>query len=116
MQKLILKFLVLNGPDEKILEILNDELDHSRELKLAMEKIGFLEMSYFGQQYPLYYPQSISGYERVKITTTKQTIMMETEPSLDASLSSVPLVTFVNENLSQHSMSCGRRNCFHITF
>ena len=33
------KFLVLNGPDEKILEILNDELDHSRELKLAMEKI-----------------------------------------------------------------------------
>ena len=36
--------------------------------------------------------------------------------SLDASLSSVPLVTFVNENLSQHSMSCGRRNCFHITF
>ena len=22
------KFLVLNGPDEKILEILNDELDH----------------------------------------------------------------------------------------
>ena len=33
------KFLALNGPDEKILEILNDELDHSRELKLAMEKI-----------------------------------------------------------------------------
>ena len=33
------KYLAFNGPDEKILEILNDELDHSRELKLAMEKI-----------------------------------------------------------------------------
>jgi len=33
------KFLALNGPDKKILEILNDELEHSRELKLAMEKI-----------------------------------------------------------------------------
>ena len=30
--------------------------------------------------YPLYYPQYISGYEKVKITTTKQTSMMETEP------------------------------------
>ena len=37
-------------------------------------------MSYFGQQYPLYYPQYISGYEKVKITTTKQTNIMETEP------------------------------------
>ena len=27
------------GPDVKILEILNDELQHSRELKLAMEKL-----------------------------------------------------------------------------
>ena len=33
------KYLALNGPDEKILEILNDELDHSRELKKAMEMI-----------------------------------------------------------------------------
>ena len=33
-----------------------------------------------GSQYPLYYPQYISGYERVKITTTKQTNTMETEP------------------------------------
>ncbi len=33
------KFLALNGPDEKILEILNDELQHSQELKLAMEKL-----------------------------------------------------------------------------
>ena len=33
------KYLALNGHDEKILEILNDELEHSRELKLAMEKI-----------------------------------------------------------------------------
>ena len=33
--------------------------------------------------------------------------------SLDASLSSV-LVTCVRENLSQHFMSCGRRNYFHI--
>ena len=32
-----------------------------------------------GLQYPLYYPQYTSGYERVKITTTKQTSMMETE-------------------------------------
>ena len=36
-------------------------------------------MSFFGEQYPLYYPRSISGYEKVKITTTKQTNMMETE-------------------------------------
>ena len=33
------KYLASNGPDKKILEILNDELEHSRELKLAMEKI-----------------------------------------------------------------------------
>tara|TARA_B100001939_G_scaffold124626_1_gene108071 strand:- start:824 stop:1327 length:504 start_codon:yes stop_codon:yes gene_type:complete len=33
------KYLADNGPDEKILEILNDELQHSRELELAMEKI-----------------------------------------------------------------------------
>ena len=33
------KFLANNGPDEKILEILNDELQHSRELEEAMEKI-----------------------------------------------------------------------------
>ena len=33
-----------------------------------------------GSQYPLYYPQYISGYEKVKITTTKQTSTMETEP------------------------------------
>jgi glucose-6-phosphate 1-dehydrogenase len=32
-----------------------------------------------GSQYPLYYPQYISGYERVRITTTKQTNTMETE-------------------------------------
>ena len=30
--------------------------------------------------YPLYFPQYISGYEKVKITTTKQTSTMETEP------------------------------------
>ena len=33
------KYLALNGPDEKILEILNDELEHSRELEKAMEII-----------------------------------------------------------------------------
>ena len=33
------KYLSINGHDDKILEILNDELEHSRELKLAMEKI-----------------------------------------------------------------------------
>jgi HKD family nuclease len=33
------KYLALNGPDEKILEILNDELEHSRELSQAMETI-----------------------------------------------------------------------------
>ena len=36
-------------------------------------------MSYFGEQYPLYYPQYISGYEKVKITITNQTTTMETE-------------------------------------
>ena len=37
-------------------------------------------MSWFGEQYPLYYPRYISGYEKVKIITTKQTNMTETEP------------------------------------
>jgi hypothetical protein len=33
------KYLALNGHDDKILEILNDELHHAYELNLAMEKI-----------------------------------------------------------------------------
>jgi glucose-6-phosphate 1-dehydrogenase len=33
-----------------------------------------------GYQYPLYYPRYISGYEKVKITTTKVMTMMEMEP------------------------------------
>ena len=33
------KYLAVNGPDEKILEILNDELTHSRELEEAMEMV-----------------------------------------------------------------------------
>ena len=33
------KYLAVNGPDEKILEILNDELHHSKELQEAMEMI-----------------------------------------------------------------------------
>ena len=33
------KYLADNGPDEKILEILNDELQHSRELEKAMETV-----------------------------------------------------------------------------
>ena len=37
-------------------------------------------MSYYGQPRPLYFPRYISGYEKVKITTTTQTSMMETEP------------------------------------
>ena len=37
-------------------------------------------MSSNGLQYRLYWPRYISGYEKVKITTTKQTSMMETEP------------------------------------
>jgi len=36
-------------------------------------------MSFFGEQYPLYYPQYISGYERVKMTTTTQMTTMETD-------------------------------------
>ena len=36
-------------------------------------------MSYFGQQYPLYVPRYISGYEKVRITTTTQMIMTEME-------------------------------------
>ena len=31
------KYLAINGHDDKILEILNDELEHSRELQRAME-------------------------------------------------------------------------------
>ena len=34
---------------------------------------------YYGSPYPLWYPQYISGYEKVKITTTKQTSMKEME-------------------------------------
>ena len=33
------KYLAINGHDDKILEILNDELEHSRELHKAMELI-----------------------------------------------------------------------------
>ena len=33
-----------------------------------------------GSRYPLYYPQYISGYEKVKITTTTQMTMTETAP------------------------------------
>ena len=36
-------------------------------------------MSYYGQHYPLYVPPFISGYEKVKITTTNRTTIMETE-------------------------------------
>ena len=37
-------------------------------------------MSFYGRPRPLYWPQYISGYERVKIITTNQTTTMETEP------------------------------------
>ena len=37
-------------------------------------------MSFFGEHYRLYVPPSISGYEKVKITTTNQTTMTETAP------------------------------------
>ena len=33
------KYLAYNGPDEKILEILNDELQHSHELEKAISLI-----------------------------------------------------------------------------
>ena len=36
-------------------------------------------MSLESWQYPLYFPQYISGYEKVKITTMTPTNMMETE-------------------------------------
>ena len=36
-------------------------------------------MHLHGSQYPLYFPRYISGYEKVKITTTKQISTMETE-------------------------------------
>ena len=36
-----------------------------------------------GSLYPLYYPQYISGYEKVKMYTTIQTSMMEMEPLID---------------------------------
>ena len=65
-----------------------------------------------GSQYPLYYPRYISGYEEVRITTTKQTSMMETELLTRPSLSSGPLVTCVRENLSQPFISCGRKIFF----
>ena len=36
-------------------------------------------MSYFGEHYRLYVPPSISGYEKVRITTMTPTNTMETE-------------------------------------
>ena len=39
--------------------------------------------SYFGFQYPLYYPQYISGYEKVKITTTNRMTTMETAQRIE---------------------------------
>jgi HKD family nuclease len=33
------KYLALNDHEDKILEILNDELEHSRELQIAMEML-----------------------------------------------------------------------------
>ena len=36
-------------------------------------------MSYYGEQYPLYYPQYITGYEKVRMITMTQTTMMEME-------------------------------------
>ena len=33
------KYLAFNGQDEKILEILNDEMEHAKELKEAIEMI-----------------------------------------------------------------------------
>ena len=37
-------------------------------------------MSYYGSRFSLYYPHYISGYEKVKITTTTQMTMTETAP------------------------------------
>ena len=37
-------------------------------------------MSFFGEHYLLYVPPSISGYEKVKITTMNQKTMKEMEP------------------------------------
>ena len=37
-------------------------------------------MSFFGEQYPLYYPQYISGYEKVKMSTMTRTTTTEMEP------------------------------------
>ena len=42
-----------------------------------------------GSQYPLYYPQYISGYEKVKITTMKQTSMMEMEQHIKPETSGI---------------------------
>ena len=36
------KYLAYNGHDDKILEILNDELEHSRELHKAIEMIKWV--------------------------------------------------------------------------
>ena len=36
-------------------------------------------MSYFSDHYPLYYPQYISGYEKVRISITKATPTQEME-------------------------------------
>ena len=39
-------------------------------------------MSFFGEQYPLYYPRYTSGYEKVKMITMTQKSMTETEPPI----------------------------------
>ncbi len=46
-------------------------------------------MSYFGQQYPLYFPQSISGYEKVKMTTTTRRTTKEMEQHTKISTSQI---------------------------
>ena len=43
-------------------------------------------MPYWSSHFPLYYPQYISGYEKVRITTTTQTNMMEMEQPISRRL------------------------------
>ena len=51
-------------------------------------------MSYFGQQYPLYYPQYISGFERVKTYTTKVTNTTEMEQHTEDKVDTSGIVIF----------------------
>ena len=73
-------------------------------------------MSFFGEQYPLYYPRYISGYEKVKITITNQTNTMATEPLTKGIVIFGATGDLCKKKLILHYINCGRKIFFHTIF